>query len=511
MASRVSEPITRRELLRRGLGAAAALGLAGDAVAGSPQEARDEMSSGSTPSTKPNIVFILLDDMGWRDLACYGSEFYETPNIDRLAAEGLIFTDAYASCPVCSPTRASVLTGKYPARVGVTNWIGGHERGKLISAPYTHHLPLEETCLAEALKAGGYTSWHVGKWHLGGEPYFPENHGFDANIGGCDWGYLHNGYFSPWGIPTLEDGPEGEYLTDRLTDEAIQLIRGCGDRPFFLHLCYYAVHTPIQGKPEYAEHFAAKAKKLGLDKQETFEDGPFFPVEHKKDRRIRRRLIQSDARYAAMIQSVDEGVGRILRALEETGRADNTIVIFTSDNGGLATAEGCPTTNRPLSEGKGWMYDGGTREPLIVKWPGVTRPGSRCEAPVTTPDFYPTFLEAAGLDPLPEQHCDGVSIAPLLRGETKLDREAIFWHYPHYGNQGGTPGSSVRAGDYKLIEFFEDGRLELYNLREDIGEEHNLADAQPQVATRLHDMLRAWRDDVEAKIPEPNPDYVPWQ
>ncbi len=469
------------------------------------------MNSDERAGGMPNIVFILLDDMGWTDLACCGSEFYETPNIDRIAAEGVRFTDAYAACPVCSPTRASILTGKYPARVGVTDWIGAHTKGKLIDAPYVDHLPLSEKSLARALKDGGYATWHVGKWHLGREPYFPEKHGFDANIGGCSWGYPPNGYFSPWGIPTLEDGPEGEYLTDRLTDEAVRLIRGCGDQPFFLNMCYYAVHTPIQGKPEYAEHFAAKAEKLGLDRQETFADGPFFPCEHKKDRRIRRRLIQSDPRYAAMIQSVDEGVGRLLQALAETGRADDTIVVFTSDNGGLATAEGCPTTNRPLSEGKGWMYEGGTREPLMIKWPRVTRPGSLCRVPVTSTDFYPTFLEAAGLDPIPEQHCDGVSIAPLLRGEERLEREGIYWHYPHYGNQGGTPGSSVRAGDYKLIEFFEDGRLELYNLREDIGEGHNLADAQPQVTKRLHDMLRAWRDDVEAKIPEPNPDYVPWQ
>jgi len=482
-----------------------------EAAGGTSREARHQMRLATTPSTRPSIVFILLDDMGWRDLTCYGSEFYETPNTDRLAAAGMRFTDAYAASPVCSPTRASVLTGKYPARVGVTNWIGGHERGKLISAPYTDHLPLEEKSLATALRAGGYATWHVGKWHLGGEPYFPEHHGFEVNVGGCDWGWLHNGYFSPWGIPTLEDGPEGEYLTDRLTQEAVELIRGCGDKPFFLHLCYYAVHTPIQGKPEYAERFAAKARKLGLDRQNAFEEGAFYPVEHKKDQRITRRLIQSDPRYAAMIQSVDEGVGRILRVLEETGRADNTIVIFTSDNGGLSTAEGSPTTNRPLAEGKGWMYEGGTRVPLIARWPGVTRPGSRCEVPVTTPDFYPTFLEAAGLDPMREQHRDGVSLVPLLRGEDRLDREAIFWHYPHYGNQGGTPGSSVRAGDHKLIEFFEDGRLELYHLREDVGEQRNLAKAEPRLAKQLHDMLRAWRSDVEARLPKPNPDYVPWQ
>ena len=461
--------------------------------------------------SRPDIVFVLLDDLGWRDLACSGSEFYETPNIDRLAQEGLQFTDAYAASPVCSPTRASILTGRYPARVGVTDWIGGHTRGKLIDAPYLDHLPLSEKTLAAALKQGGYVTWHIGKWHLGAQPYFPECHGFDVNIAGCDWGYPRNGHFSPWGIPTLEDGPAGEYLTDRLTEEAIRLIRGCPNQPFFLHLCYYAVHTPIQGKREHVARFAAKARDMGLDARPAFAEGPFFPCEHKKDQRIVRRLLQSDPHYAAMVYSVDENVGRLLDALEQTGRAANTIFIFTSDNGGLATAEGSPTTNLPLAEGKGWMYEGGTRAPFIVRWPGVTPPGHRCHVPITSPDLYPTLLEAAGLDLLPQQHCDGVSLLPLLRGGAALDREAIYWHYPHYGNQGGTPGSAVRAGDYKLIEFFEDGRLELYNLREDIAEQRDLSQAQPAVARRLHALLRAWREEVGAKLPRPNPDYVPWQ
>ena len=514
MAGSKEERITRRELLKSG--AAAALGLAGlvadTGTAGGAhgQKERRAVSSKNSTGGKPNFVFILLDDLGWRDLGCYGSEFYETPNLDRLAAEGMRFTDAYAACPVCSPTRASIMSGKYPAAVGVTDWIGAHTKGKLIDAPYVDHLPLEEKSLARALKEGGYATWHVGKWHLGNRPYYPENHGFDVNVGGCRWGYPPNGYFSPWRIETLEDGPEGEYLTDRLTDEAIQLIRG-SDAPFFLHLCYYAVHTPIQGKPEYVERFAGKAAEMGLDKIETFAEGPFFPCEHKKDRRIRRRLIQSDPAYAAMVQSVDENVGRLLQAISDAGQADNTVVVFTSDNGGLATAEGSPTSNRPLSEGKGWMYEGGTREPLMVKWPGVTTPGSVCPVPVTSPDFYPTMLEAAGLDPIPEQHRDGVSLVPLLKGGDQLDREAIYWHYPHYGNQGGTPGSSLRAGDYKLIEFFEDGRLELYNLRDDIGEERDLAAAEPALAQKLHKMLVSWRTEVEAKIPEPNPDYVPWR
>ena len=301
--------------------------------------------------------------------------------------------------------------------------------------------------------------------------------------------------------------PEGTYLTDYLTDEAIRLVQENGEQPFFLNLWYYTVHTPIQGKKEKIEKYRQKAKGLGLDQVETFEEGDFFPCDHKKGQRIKRRLVQSDPVYAAMIESLDENIGRLLAAVEDAGQADNTVVIFTSDNGGLATAEGSPTCNAPLAEGKGWMYEGGTREPLLVKWPGVVPAGSQCRTPVTSPDFYPTLLEMAGLDPLPQQHCDGSSFAPLLRGEG-LEREAIFWHYPHYGNQGGTPGSSVRWGDYKLIEFFEDGRVELYNLRDDIGEARDLAAAEPQVRDRLKARLAQWRDQVEAKIPQPNPDFT---
>ena len=461
----------------------------------------------------PNFVFILLDDLGWRDLGCYGSSYYETPHLDRLAAEGMRFTDAYASCPVCSPTRASILSGRYPARIGVTNYIDwggrGHpSRGRLVDAPYTDHLPLEEFTLASALRRGGYRTYHVGKWHLGGEPYWPERHGFDVNVGGSEWGAPLNGYFSPWDMPNLPNGTDGEYLTDRLTDEAIRLIRTNGDRPFFLHLSHYAVHTPIQAEAEHVRRFERKARDMGLDELPTFEEGDFFPCEHKKHLRIKRRLVQSDPAYAAMVYSVDENVGRLMAALDELGVAGDTVVAFTSDNGGLATSECSPTCNAPLAEGKGWMYEGGTREPLIVRWPGRIEAGSTCSAPVTSPDFYPTFLQMAGLDPMAEQHCDGASIMPLLGGGETLEREAIYWHYPHYGNQGGTPGCSLRAGDYKLIEFFEDGRLELYNVREDIGEEHDLAQDEPERVKELHETLVDWRAQVQARIPQPNPEHT---
>lgn len=461
--------------------------------------------------TRPNFVFILMDDMGWVDLGCQGSSFYETPNLDKLREKGVRFTDAYASCPVCSPTRASIMTGRYPARVGVTNFIGGHTQGKLVDAPYTRHLPLTETSLATALREGGYATWHVGKWHLGPEPYWPDQHGFEVNIGGCHWGLPKQGYFSPYGCPTMADGPDGEYLTDRFTDEACALIRNKDDRPFYLNLWFHSVHVPIQAKAETIIKYEQKARDLGLDQVQTFKEGDYFPCEHKKDKRILRRLLQSDPTYAAMVEHVDENIGKLMATLEETGQADHTVIVFTSDNGGLATAEGSPTCNAPLSEGKGWMYEGGTREPLLVVWPGVTEAGSTCAAPVTSPDFYPTFLEIAGLDPRPEQHCDGVSLVPALQGDPEFDRGAMYWHYPHYGNQGGTPGASVREGDYKLIEFYEDNRIELYNLREDIGEDHDLAAQQPERVARLHGLLCAWRDEVEAIMPEPNPEFVDWR
>ncbi|MEX0653952.1 MAG: sulfatase [Phycisphaeraceae bacterium] len=458
---------------------------------------------------QPNILFILIDDMGWRDLACYGSSFYETPHIDRLAAQGMTFTDAYAACPVCSPTRASILTGKYPARVGITNWIPGNPWGKLMGVPFFDRLPETETTVAQALRDGGYHRWHVGKWHLGPKGHWPEDFGFDVNVAGCDWGSPHKGYFSPYSMANLDDGPEGEYLTDRLTEEAIALIRERdAGRPFFLHLSHYAVHTPIQAPAELVAKYERKAKALGLEQLDALEPGDAFPCLHKKDQRIMRRRIQSHPVYAAMVENLDTNVGRLLDALDEQGLADETLVVFTSDNGGLSTAEGSPTCNAPLAEGKGWMYDGGVREPLLVRWPGVVEPGATCEVPVTSTDFYPTFLEAAGLPLRPDQHADGVSLLPLLRGEGAPDRAGIFWHYPHYSNQGGTPACAVRAGDWKLIEFFEDARLELYNLRDDLEEQHDRAADEPARVTELHGKLVAWRESIEAKIPEPNPDYA---
>ncbi|MCF7688370.1 MAG: sulfatase [Cephaloticoccus sp.] len=458
---------------------------------------------------KPNIIFILIDDLGWRDLTCYGSSFYETPNLDRLAKEGMRFTDAYAACPVCSPTRASLMSGKYPARVGVTNFIGGHGVGKLSDVPYMNYLPINERSIATALQEGGYQTWHVGKWHLGNRLTFPEQHGFEVNIGGCGWGLPQQGYFSPWGIETLPDGPEGKYLTEAITDAAVAQIRGRDrTRPFFLNLWHYAVHTPIQAPAALVEKYRAKAARLGLKQDDAIEDGEQMPVQHLYHLRVRRRRFQSDPVYAAMIEQLDTDIGRVLDTLEAEGIAQDTLVVFKSDNGGLATAESSPTCNAPLSEGKGWMYEGGNRVCQIARWPRVIAAGSTCTEPTTSPDWYPTLLAAAGLPLDPAQHVDGKSLLPLLRGESD-SRGPIFWHYPHYSNQGGTPAAAVRNGDWKLIEFFEDGHHELYNLREDIGETHDRRAVEPERLATLAAQLHDWQREIEALIPRANPRYVP--
>lgn len=455
---------------------------------------------------------ILLDDMGQRDLSCYGSEFYETPNIDRLAEEGMMFTNAYAACPVCSPSRASIMSGKYPARVGVTDFLVSNAKGMLIDAPYTHYLPLEEKTIASTLREHGYATWHVGKWHLGETPYYPDKHGFDVNIGGCEFGLPRSGYKSPYHIPTLSDGEEGEYLTNRITEEAIKLIRNRDkEKPFYMNWWHYAVHVPIQIPDEsVVEKYQKKAIDMGLDKKQTFSEGDFFPCEHKKDKKIVRRLVQSDPRYAAMIENLDDNVGMLIDVLKQEGIYEDTTIIFTSDNGGLATAEGSPTCNLPLIEGKGWMYDGGVRVPLIVKGPEVVQNGSKSNACVTSPDFYPTILEMAHVPLAEKQHVDGKSFIPVLEGK-EFERGPIYWHYPHYGNQGGTPTCAVREGKYKLIYFFERKECELYNLEEDISEQKNLATVLPEIVRTLKQKLFTWLDDVEAKIPQENPNFVPWR
>lgn len=473
-------------------------------------------------SDQPNIVFFLIDDLGWTDLGCFGSSFYETPNLDALAADSMLFTDAYASCPVCSPTRASIMSGKYPARVGVTNyidWGGKHHplKGRLIDAPYHKELPQSEHSIAAALKDTGYQTWHVGKWHLGGPGYYPDEHGFDQNIGGCEWGMPINGYFSPWQIPTLpDDVPEGTYLTDYLTDRAINLIKQRDDRPFFLNMWYYSVHTPIQAKESYIEKYKEKRSAMGLEEIPANEIVGHAPFVREREDVIRQRNEQSHPVYAAMVELLDENIGRIIQTLKEQGLYDNTVIVFTSDNGGLSTVpdpkgqQACgPTCNLPLKRGKAWMYDGGTRVAQMIRWPGHTRPGARCSVPVTSTDFYPTLLEMAGANPLPEQHCDGVSLCPLLNGNDIFKREAIYWHFPHYHRVSDSPGASVRAGDWKLIEFFDDNRTELYNLHDDIGETANCVESHPDKCQELKQLLTGWQTDIEAIMPTTNPDWEP--
>jgi arylsulfatase A-like enzyme len=477
------------------------------------------------PTTKPNIVCIVADDLGWRDLGCYGSSFYETPRLDALVREGTRFSDAYAASPVCSPTRASLQTGQYPARVGVTDWIdfwgGTHPaRGKLTDAPYEDCLPAEIETLAELLGNAGYETCHVGKWHLGGAEHeaLPTARGFDRNVGGSEVGLPPDGYFAPWNISTLDETPsereQGRYLPDRLGEEAADFIEAAAtdDDPFFLNYNPYLVHTPLEAPKDTVERYERKRQRLGLDEVEEIRIDGRFPTEHKKDRRIKRRLVQSHPTYAAMVEALDRNVGRVLDALERTDQLENTVVVFTSDNGGLATAEGSPTTNRPLRNGKGWMHEGGNRVPLVVRWPGVTDdPGApdRCETPVVTPDLYPTLLGAAGVSTPEDQPVDGIDLRSVLAG-SQPNREAVFWHYPHYGNQGGSPASAVRAGDWKLVEFFEDDHVELYHLGEDVREEHDLSDHRQEKVAELRARLEEWRDRVDADYPTENPAFEAW-
>lgn len=450
-----------------------------------------------TPSVRPNIVFFYIDDLGWSDLSVQGSSFYETPHLDRLAARGMRFTQAYANAPNCAPSRASLLSGMYTPRHGVFTvgdpWRGPREVRRLIPAENSTTLAPEVFTLAEALREAGYRTAHLGKWHLGkpGEAG-PEEQGFDINVGGTHAGHPPT-YFSPYRIATLEDGPEGEYLTDRLTEEALAFIERNRDAPFFLYLSHYAVHTPIEGKAELAEEYEDKPAWHG----------------------------QSNAEYAAMIESVDRGVGRIVARLEALGLMEETLIVFSSDNGGLGgyASAGLPgsrnvTDNHPLKGGKGQLYEGGLRVPTFVVWPGAAAPGSVSDEPILGIDFYPTLLEAAGVRPRPGQVLDGRSLVGLLRGGD-LEREALFWFFPAYLQAYGPadlrtgPAAAVRRGDEKLLWFFEDDRLELYDLAEDPGERHDLAAARPERAAALQDLLEAWIEAVAAPLPRANPDYAP--
>ena len=459
----------------------------------------------SSSLAKPNVVFILADDLGQRDLGCYGSTFYETPNLDRMAKEGALFTNAYAACPVCSPTRASLMTGQWPQRLGITDYIGApakpeawNRNTKMLPAPYTELLSLEKPTLAKAMKDAGYATFFAGKWHLGPEGYWPENQGFDINMGGHDRGGPYGGkkYFSPYGNPRLIDGPDGEHLPDRLATETTKFIEANQARPFFAYFALYSVHTPLMAREDLQKKYEDKRKRLGLKAQWGKED----------TRDV--RLNQDHAVYAGMVEAMDLAVGKVLNKLDELGLRDNTLVFFTSDNGGLSTSEGWPTSNLPLRGGKGWMYEGGIREPFLVRWPSVITAGRIVSSPVSSPDIFPTLLDVANAKPMSGQTLDGLSLVPVFKGG-ELPERPLFWHYPHYGNQGGAPAAAIRQGDWKLIWTFENQQLELFNLANDLGEENNLIESEPARAQTLQLALQAWQKEVGAKLPVPNVKFDP--
>lgn len=482
----------------------------------------------SDKTKSPNVIFIMVDDYGWSDVSYNGSQFYETPNIDRLAAEGMQFTNGYTAASISSPSRVSFMTGKYPARTGITDWIPGYQYGrnqeelskyKMISPQMPLNMPLEEVTIAEALKENGYSTYHVGKWHCSEDSiYYPQYQGFDINIGGWLKGSPNGikrdkggkgAYYTPYRNPYLKDGPDGEYLTDRLGDESINLIKSTDkNKPFFLYLSFYAVHTPIEAKPEVVQYFKDKAIKMGIDSINPFTKNiDWYKNADHKSWHWKERTIQSDAEYAALIYTMDENIGRVLQSLKSSGLEDNTIVCLLSDNGGLSTAEGSPTCNKPLRGGKGWLYEGGIRVPFIIKYPTTIHAGSICSTPVVSVDFYPTILDLAKLPLKPKQHVDGVSIKPLLEGNFEFDRGPLYFHYPHYGGKGDTPAGAVRIKDYKLIEFYEDNHIELYNLKDDISESKDLSKKYPQIAADMLQSLQEWRSKCGAKMPTINLDY----
>jgi arylsulfatase A-like enzyme len=447
-------------------------------------------SVGGAEAVKPNIVFFLADDLGFMDIGANNPRtFYETPNIDRLAARGMRFTEGHSSCPVCSPTRASLMTGKYPPRTGVTDYIPGSKylRGKLLAAPNQDHIPLGEVTIAERLRDNGYTTFFAGKWHLGDGQFSPDAQGFGP---GLLTGKAGTFYYPPTDRPAPDPAVD-PHTTDRIAFEAVRFIEQHRDLPFFAYVPFLDVHTPLRAPADLVAKYERKKSSAP-------------PEAWGQERERKVRLVQNHAVYAAMVEQMDRAVGRVLAAIERTGLADRTIVVFTSDNGGLSTSEGHPTSNLPLRAGKGWPYEGGIRVPLIVVAPAVTRKGGVCDTPVITTDFYPTLLELASLAPAPEQHLDGVSLVPLLGGG-ELRPRTLYWHYPHYGNQGGAPCGIIRDGDWKLIEWYEDQSRELYNVHDDPGEHHDLAAANRDRVKSLADRLDAWRRQVKAVMPTPNP------
>lgn len=455
-------------------------------------------------AARPNIVFILADDLGARDLSNEGSQFYESPNIDRIADMGMKFTRGYATCQVCSPSRSSIITGKYPVNTGITTWIG-ERSGEAwrstnrfdshLPADYEHQLRDSELTLAEVLRDAGYQTFFAGKWHLGDEGSWPEDHGFMINKGGWRAGSPAGGYFVPYKNPNLPDGPSGESLPIRLGQETAAFIEANHDKPFLAYLSFYSVHGPIQTSRPLWKKYRDKAVAAG-------------PVEERFlfDRRLCVRQVQDCPIYAGMIESMDDAVGIVLKKLEKHGLLDNTIVCFTSDNGGVSSGDAFSTSNLPLRGGKGRQWEGGIREPFYIYAPGVTRPGSKTDVPASGIDWYPTLLDLVGV-PVPEQQAvDGVSLVPVLQGGT-IAKRPLFWHYPHYGNQGGEPSSILLEDPWKLIYYHEDRRYELYNVVEDVGEQHDLLAEEPGRAQAMQKRLQEWLAATSAKFPTPDPQF----
>lgn len=448
---------------------------------------------------QPNIVFILVDDLGWADIEPFGTTFYETPNLKKMAARGMLFSQAYSASPVCSPSRASIMTGKYPTSTRTTDWFGAPQPEDLrkepastyplLPAPYQPYLALEETTIAEALQQAGYKTFLAGKWHLGEEEqYWPEHQGFEINKGGYSKGHP-NSYFAPYNNPRLNDGAPGEYLPMRIADEANAFIEAHKDHPFFAYLPLYDVHTPLQASQVLVEKYQRKKDSLGLQDQ--------FAQEGKYNVRVS----QTHVVYAAMVEAMDQAIGKVLDKLVALGLEEQTLVVFFSDNGGLSITGGAPTSNLPLRAGKGWLYEGGIRVPMILSWPGTIAAGSRCDVPVIGTDFYPTFLQVAGLQLNASQHSGGSIIWPLMQ-QRSIARRSLYWHYPHYGNQGGSPASAIRKGDWKLIHWYVDDRYELFHLTNDIGEQNNLLQQYPKKAAAMKKELAGWLKKERAQMPE---------
>ena len=460
----------------------------------------------SSFADKPNVLFILIDDMGWKDLGNEGSAFYESPHVDRIAKEGMKFTRGYATCQVCSPSRASIVTGKYPTNHGITTWIGdrsgeawrgANRHDSHLPPEYERNLRASEITLAEAMKDAGYKTFFAGKWHLGSKGSWPTDHGFEINKGGWDVGSPRGGFFSPWQNPNLESGPAGESLTLRLGRETAEFIEAHKDRPFLAYLSFYTVHGPIQTTQALWNKYRDKAEKMGLAKERFL-----------FDRRLNVRQVQDCPIYAGMIELMDDAIGTVLDKLDEHGLDENTIVCFTSDNGGVSSGDAYATSNLPLRGGKGRQWEGGIREPFYLKAPGVTRPGSTSDTPVSGIDWYPTLLELCGV-PIPtRQKVDGVSLVPLLKGG-KIGDRSLYWHYPHYGNQGGEPSSMIMEGDWKLIHYHEDGRDELYHLGRDQAEQKDLIAKESKRAGQMRKRLDAWLKKTKAKFPSKDERHDP--